>query len=203
MSYAGPPPPLQQGPFDGPPPPAAFLRLQPVDVVLNACIQFSDYNDDLPALRRRARAPQPAARRRLSLAHNLKWEAGTSCSPRTDRPTGIAMGTDMGTAGMGTVGGTPKTMGKWGGGEDDGEGGDGEGGEKRRHECTKCGKKFNRPSSLKIHLNTHTGAKRESSSFFKNSLKSPSPKFVLSTCTFFFTSISSYVLLSVHAHRRS
>lgn len=43
----------------------------------------------------------------------------------------------------------------------DGEGGEG-GGEKRRHECVKCGKKFNRPSSLKIHLNTHTGAKRKS-----------------------------------------
>ncbi|KLO08905.1 hypothetical protein SCHPADRAFT_834753, partial [Schizopora paradoxa] len=44
-------------------------------------------------------------------------------------------------------------------GEDgEGEGGEG-GGEKRRHECVKCGKKFNRPSSLKIHLNTHTGAK--------------------------------------------
>lgn len=46
--------------------------------------------------------------------------------------------------------------------DEDGDGIDGEGGEKRKHECTKCGKKFNRPSSLKIHLNTHTGAKRES-----------------------------------------
>ena len=33
--------------------------------------------------------------------------------------------------------------------------------EKRRHACPSCGKRFNRPSSLKIHLNTHTGAKRE------------------------------------------
>ncbi|KAL5488489.1 hypothetical protein ACEPAI_6607 [Sanghuangporus weigelae] len=32
-------------------------------------------------------------------------------------------------------------------------------GEKRRHSCARCGKRFNRPSSLKIHLNTHTGAK--------------------------------------------
>ncbi|KAI5120751.1 hypothetical protein M0805_007825 [Coniferiporia weirii] len=31
--------------------------------------------------------------------------------------------------------------------------------EKRRHPCAQCGKRFNRPSSLKIHLNTHTGAK--------------------------------------------
>lgn len=49
--------------------------------------------------------------------------------------------------------------------DDDGEGDDDVGGlndgEKRRHTCPRCGKRFNRPSSLKIHLNTHTGAKRE------------------------------------------
>ncbi|KAF5343669.1 hypothetical protein D9758_014688 [Tetrapyrgos nigripes] len=28
----------------------------------------------------------------------------------------------------------------------------------RRHVCTLCNKRFNRPSSLKIHMNTHTGA---------------------------------------------
>ena len=39
-------------------------------------------------------------------------------------------------------------------------------GEKRRHPCPRCGKRFNRPSSLKIHLNTHTGAKRELRPFF-------------------------------------
>lgn len=43
---------------------------------------------------------------------------------------------------------------------DDGEA-DGPNGEKRRHPCPRCGKRFNRPSSLKIHINTHTGAKRE------------------------------------------
>lgn len=43
--------------------------------------------------------------------------------------------------------------------EDDGE--EEEDGERRRHPCPQCGKRFNRPSSLKIHLNTHTGAKRE------------------------------------------
>ncbi|PFH53788.1 hypothetical protein AMATHDRAFT_130967, partial [Amanita thiersii Skay4041] len=28
-----------------------------------------------------------------------------------------------------------------------------------KYECTYCGKGFNRPSSLKIHLNSHTGEK--------------------------------------------
>ncbi|KAK0196312.1 hypothetical protein F5146DRAFT_923163, partial [Armillaria mellea] len=28
----------------------------------------------------------------------------------------------------------------------------------RKHACTVCNKRFNRPSSLRIHLNTHTGA---------------------------------------------
>ncbi|KAJ7500081.1 hypothetical protein FB451DRAFT_1119223 [Mycena latifolia] len=28
----------------------------------------------------------------------------------------------------------------------------------RRHACRTCGKRFNRPSSLRIHSNTHTGA---------------------------------------------
>jgi hypothetical protein len=31
----------------------------------------------------------------------------------------------------------------------------------KQHICRKCGKRFNRPSSLKIHLNTHSGAQRE------------------------------------------
>ncbi|KAJ7633525.1 hypothetical protein DFH06DRAFT_907793, partial [Mycena polygramma] len=28
----------------------------------------------------------------------------------------------------------------------------------KRHVCSTCGKRFNRPSSLRIHRNTHTGA---------------------------------------------
>lgn len=32
--------------------------------------------------------------------------------------------------------------------------------EERKHACPECGKAFNRPSSLAIHVNTHTGAKR-------------------------------------------
>ncbi|KAJ7652473.1 hypothetical protein DFH06DRAFT_899501, partial [Mycena polygramma] len=28
----------------------------------------------------------------------------------------------------------------------------------RKHVCPRCGKRFNRPSSLHIHRNTHTGA---------------------------------------------
>ena len=31
----------------------------------------------------------------------------------------------------------------------------------KRHACPYCPRRFNRPSSLAIHLNTHTGAKRE------------------------------------------
>jgi uncharacterized Zn-finger protein len=30
----------------------------------------------------------------------------------------------------------------------------------KRHVCPTCLKRFNRPSSLKIHVNTHTGATR-------------------------------------------
>jgi uncharacterized Zn-finger protein len=34
--------------------------------------------------------------------------------------------------------------------------------EGKRHACPTCAKRFNRPSSLRIHVNTHTGATRES-----------------------------------------
>lgn len=54
-----------------------------------------------------------------------------------------------------------------GDGDEGAEGGEGGGGGKdgkdgKRHTCPHCNKRFNRPSSLKIHLNTHTGAKRTS-----------------------------------------
>ncbi|KAJ7140556.1 hypothetical protein C8R43DRAFT_1017467 [Mycena crocata] len=39
-------------------------------------------------------------------------------------------------------------------GEDDGDGT----GEGKKHVCPTCAKRFNRPSSLRIHVNTHTGA---------------------------------------------
>ncbi|KAJ7469803.1 hypothetical protein B0H11DRAFT_1731403, partial [Mycena galericulata] len=39
-----------------------------------------------------------------------------------------------------------------------GEDGDGVAGEGKKHVCPTCGKRFNRPSSLRIHVNTHTGA---------------------------------------------
>jgi uncharacterized Zn-finger protein len=32
----------------------------------------------------------------------------------------------------------------------------------RKHVCPHCSKRFNRPSSLRIHVNTHTGATRTS-----------------------------------------
>ncbi|KAJ7679553.1 hypothetical protein DFH06DRAFT_512559 [Mycena polygramma] len=44
---------------------------------------------------------------------------------------------------------------------DDGEGDAGEGEEEwdgKKHVCPNCAKRFNRPSSLRIHVNTHTGA---------------------------------------------
>ncbi|KAJ7603867.1 hypothetical protein DFH06DRAFT_1255878 [Mycena polygramma] len=45
---------------------------------------------------------------------------------------------------------------------EDGEDGDGMGAEEcKRHVCPTCSKRFNRPSSLRIHRNTHTGATRE------------------------------------------
>lgn len=33
--------------------------------------------------------------------------------------------------------------------------------DEKKHVCTACYKKFNRPSSLRIHMNTHTGSSRE------------------------------------------
>lgn len=36
----------------------------------------------------------------------------------------------------------------------------------KKHQCPHCGKRFNRPSSMKIHVNTHTGAKRTWRFFF-------------------------------------
>jgi hypothetical protein len=39
--------------------------------------------------------------------------------------------------------------------EDDGKHGD------RKHQCPECKKRFNRPSSLRIHFNVHDGNKRE------------------------------------------
>ncbi|KIP06095.1 hypothetical protein PHLGIDRAFT_36118 [Phlebiopsis gigantea 11061_1 CR5-6] len=41
--------------------------------------------------------------------------------------------------------------------------------EERKHACPECGKAFNRPSSLAIHVNTHTGAKRCGRRFNVNS----------------------------------
>ncbi|KAI6035854.1 hypothetical protein EDC04DRAFT_2604772 [Pisolithus marmoratus] len=39
----------------------------------------------------------------------------------------------------------------------------------KKHQCPHCGKRFNRPSSMKIHVNTHTGAKRCGREFNVNS----------------------------------
>ncbi|KAH8115573.1 hypothetical protein DFH11DRAFT_1725808 [Phellopilus nigrolimitatus] len=82
--------------------------------------------------------------------------------PGVHNSGGMSMG--GGGVGPGGFGGGARTDGD-DDGMDDGEDGDGDeaeddfGTEKRRHSCSQCGKRFNRPSSLKIHLNTHTGAK--------------------------------------------
>lgn len=50
---------------------------------------------------------------------------------------------------------------------EEGEDGEGLGAEEgKKHVCPTCAKRFNRPSSLRIHVNTHTGATREYSSSF-------------------------------------
>ncbi|KAH8115571.1 hypothetical protein DFH11DRAFT_1725807 [Phellopilus nigrolimitatus] len=77
---------------------------------------------------------------------------------------GIGGGGNGGGMGPGGFGGGSGMDGSDDGMDDGDDGDDGEddnGREKRRHPCPQCGKRFNRPSSLKIHLNTHTGAKRE------------------------------------------
>lgn len=43
-------------------------------------------------------------------------------------------------------------------------------GQGKKHICPSCFKRFNRPSSLRIHVNTHTGATREFLLFFLASL---------------------------------
>jgi hypothetical protein len=44
----------------------------------------------------------------------------------------------------------------------------------KKHQCPHCGKRFNRPSSMKIHVNTHTGAKRTSISDYLGVARSKS-----------------------------
>jgi hypothetical protein len=62
-------------------------------------------------------------------------------------------------------------------GMDDMDGGDND----RKHVCPRCQKRFNRPSSLKTHLHTHTGSKRKHlSSAFKSALAILSGFFLLS-----------------------
>ena len=45
-------------------------------------------------------------------------------------------------------------------GAGDGEEEERDDGSEKKHPCPQCGKAFNRPSSLRIHQNTHTGEKR-------------------------------------------
>ncbi|EIW81666.1 hypothetical protein CONPUDRAFT_136509 [Coniophora puteana RWD-64-598 SS2] len=54
--------------------------------------------------------------------------------------------------------GFPKIIEQGHAGQHSGNGGGNEG-RGKRHECPHCRKRFNRPSSLKIHVNTHTGAR--------------------------------------------
>lgn len=63
--------------------------------------------------------------------------------------------------------------------EDEEEGGDEENGLEKRHGCP-CGKAFNRPSSLRIHQNTHTGEKRTSSPLQIHAQRHPHLRFLAS-----------------------
>jgi hypothetical protein len=53
----------------------------------------------------------------------------------------------------------------------------------KRHVCPTCFKRFNRPSSLKIHVNTHTGATRKYFVFFP-------PRPCVSCVIIYFSSVS-------------
>ncbi|KAF7290199.1 hypothetical protein MIND_01333300 [Mycena indigotica] len=75
-----------------------------------------------------------------------------------------ASGPGRGTRGRGRGRGRPSNVGQHvdvvgadEGDDDDGEG-DGPRDERQRYPCPECHKRFNRPSSLRIHMNVHTGA---------------------------------------------
>ena len=59
----------------------------------------------------------------------------------------------------------------------------------KKHCCPQCHKRFNRPSSLKIHVNTHTGVKRQY-------LRHPSTYTFMSTSRNFLSDYSLLLLFS-------
>jgi hypothetical protein len=67
-----------------------------------------------------------------------------------------------GAGGVGGVGGAGGVGGVGGGGGGVGAGLFRVDGRGKKHQCPQCPKRFNRPSSLRIHVNTHTGARRTS-----------------------------------------
>lgn len=65
----------------------------------------------------------------------------------------------------------------------------------KKHQCPHCGKRFNRPSSMKIHVNTHTGAKRTWRCFFYTFISSCNVSVALPPSAIPF--LASSMLLSV------
>ncbi|KAL5488488.1 hypothetical protein ACEPAI_6606 [Sanghuangporus weigelae] len=99
-----------------------------------------------------------AKQARLSKDLTIEHETGSN-SKTAAEPDGKGSGEVTSSAENGNMGEhEPTSSAENETGEGEAEG-DGDGGDGKRHTCPHCKKRFNRPSSLKIHLNTHTGAK--------------------------------------------
>lgn len=79
---------------------------------------------------------------------------------------GGGMGGPNGMGGGGNAVNGASAMNNGAGGNGAGNGNGGGESMGKKHVCPTCNKRFNRPSSLRIHVNTHTGATREWFTFF-------------------------------------